>query len=320
MEFEEYYEEAREDINDKLIEVLGEKAEDKDMHEIFHAGIEGGKRFRPTLTLLTFDMLGGQNRERALTHSSIIELIHEASLIQDDALDYDKTRRGKDSIWVRMMKKSMRGLAKVFPDTLPGELNPKVISAVMSDNILIGDGLLAMALRLIEDPEILKAFSEGIYALSKGAFEEADTYLSSKLFGSSEDRYMRIIRGKTASLFYTATYVGAISADAEGEEKSKAKEMGMYLGICYQIADDLSEGDVPSNVDAKKLLLKYADEFDEMIRAFPRNEYRDMFITVLPYMVNKLLKEQEFPKYIAKSTKNGYMWVDNNEAKRLGIR
>lgn len=308
MEFKDYYHRTRKEINSRLATIFKEEVEDQDFHDMLHYAVKGGKRFRPTLTMLMFDMLGGKQRQRALTHAAIIELIHEASLAQDDALDYDKIRRGKDSVWMRLLKKATRGLNNLLPTGLPKELSPRTISTLMAGNVVSADGILAFGLRLLDDPEVMRAFSEGILSLSKGAIKEVDNMLIDQLFGTSKDKYKSIIKGKTASLFATSTHVGAISASASRAEKENARQLGLHLGMCYQVADDLSEGDLPRGINGQELLSKEATNYDRILARFDKNDYRDMFAELLLFMVNKLMAEEDYDQQLVRVEPEVFKW------------
>jgi len=308
MNFEAYYRRTREEINERLNQILTNEVQDKDFHDLLHYAIEGGKRFRPTLTLLMFDMLQGKQRKKALTHGAIIELIHEASLVQDDALDYDKIRRGRDSLWVRLLKKSVRGLHKKLFRFLPRELSPKTMTRLMAGNMASSSGILALGLKLLDDPLIMRSLSEGMLSLSHGAMKEVDNMFRAQLVGTSEEKYLMIIKGKTASLFATSTHVGAISARVDKDKRENARQLGLYLGMCYQLADDVSEGDIPNGVDGKQLLIEQAAKYDRTLGQFKQNQYRDMFEQVLPYMINKLMAEENYPQKIVRTKPEVFTW------------
>lgn len=309
MNFAEYYNTQRDEINDRISEILHETDDDKGLRMIIQEAMKGGKRFRPTLTMLSFDVFGGEKRRHALTHASMIELIHLSSLVHDDVVDFDKTRRGNPSMWMRLLFKGLEGVGKVLPQNTPAELKPKTLTALMANNILVGDGIWALALQLIEDKEILRAVTEAVLALSEGAFKEMNSYFKVKIFGSTEEEYVQKIVGKTSSLFALSTHVGSICADASRRDRENARKLGMDLGTCYQLADDISEGDVPRKVDGKKLLEHYAKEYDEVVAKLPDNTYKDMFYELLPYMINKLMAEESQDEYFYRTT-DGYIWAE----------
>lgn len=316
--FEKYYERQREDINDRIQEMLEDSDADREMRETIHHAIEGGKRFRPTLCILTFDLYGGDDRKRVLTHASIIELIHQVSLAHDDIVDMDEERRGKKTLWKKLISRSLKGVGKAMPDNFLGELNPLIWGKIMGDNVLLGDGMVGVGLRFIEDPAAMRAFSEGMCSLAEGAFLEADSYVKTKLFGTSEEKYINIIKGKTASLFALSTQVGAISATTTIKEQERLRKLGLYLGICYQLADDLSENEVPKGVDPKPLLKQYAHRYDELLEELPENKYRRVFKQLVPYMTNKLMSQEDYPEAFIKVKDEGYQFVDAEKVTWLG--
>lgn len=139
---------------------------------------------------------------------AIIELIHLASLLHDDVIDGSNMRRGKLSI-----------------------------NAIHGDNIaiMLGDILYSKAFYEVSllSQSISCIVSQAVLKLSLGELE--DVKLSNK-FNDNEDKYLLMIENKTAALIEASTYGAGILS---GESSDKYKNYGRYLGIAYQIIDDL---------------------------------------------------------------------------------
>lgn len=174
----------------------------------------GGKKLRPILLLLSTESLGGEVRN-ALPAASAIELLHNFTLVHDDIMDNDDTRRGRQTVHQKW----------------------DVATA-----LLAGDGLVAVAYkRLLEThsprlPEILQLFTNGIIELCEGQaldkeFETRDSITMAD--------YMEMISKKTACLLSLCTQIGGIVAGAGRAELEGLKQFGECLGRAFQIQDDV---------------------------------------------------------------------------------
>lgn len=171
-----------------------------------HALLSGGKRVRPTLTVLSCEAVGG-SLDDALEYAVGIELIHSASLVVDDIIDRAAIRRGVDSTW----------------------------AAHDHDGALIGShGLVAEALaRFSRDPRALDRITDTLVELGEG---EATELVSEPV---TRDAYVELARRKTGALFRAAAEVGAI---AGGGDPAAIDGLGMYaerVGVAFQIRDDV---------------------------------------------------------------------------------
>jgi octaprenyl-diphosphate synthase len=179
------------------------------------AGVNGhlmamrGKMFRPTLVLLASGV-AGRRSERAVTLAAVVELVHLATLVHDDAVDHSALRRGMPTI---------------------NALFSHQISVIM------GDYLYSRALaELVEKSDFaaLRVLTRATIAMTVGEMRQL-TALEALAF--SEADYDELIRSKTASLISAACEVGALSgADAHREALAR---YGERLGMAFQIADDL---------------------------------------------------------------------------------
>ena len=171
----------------------------------------GGKRIRPSLTLLS-GQLHNYRLEILLHMAAAIELMHTATLVHDDAIDKSDTRRGRPTIY------------KLWG------VDPAV---------LLGDYLFAKAGVEVADTQnvrAIKLFSQTLSIISRGELNQAKNAFN--LNQNREDYFQRIF-GKTASLFSLSTESGGILSQADEHSIEILKEYGRDLGLAFQIVDDI---------------------------------------------------------------------------------
>ncbi len=170
-----------------------------------------GKKVRPVLVLLSADLCGTIN-ERSYRGAALVEILHTATLIHDDVIDEADTRRG-------------------FPS----------INAIWKNkiSILMGDYLLARGLLLCldnNDFHFLKITSTAVKRMSEGEIHQIQ---KSRQLNTDEETYLRIIGDKTASLLSTCCEIGAASTSTDPEVHERLRKYGEYVGLAFQIRDDL---------------------------------------------------------------------------------
>ena len=172
---------------------------------------KSGKQLRPMLVLLTAKMCGVVN-ESTIFGALSLELLHTASLIHDDVVDDTLERRGKPSVNARWTNK----IAILSGDYI---LSKSLTCATKTDNLPILKAIANIGMQL-SDGELLQ--------LVNAQFSE-----------TAEKNYFTIIRKKTALLFSTCTEVGGLSVNANEASLIHLRNFGEYLGICFQIKDDV---------------------------------------------------------------------------------
>ena len=171
----------------------------------------GGKRLRALLTLGCAKLCGYSKGGRDINLAACVELIHGATLMHDDVIDFSETRRGKkttNSIWGNQ------------------------------SSILVGDYLLSRCFEMIVEDgnlEVLKLLSSTSSKIAQGEILQLQHKGETDML---EETYLQIISSKTAVLFSAATKVGAILSDKENKEKEALEFYGKNLGLTFQIADD----------------------------------------------------------------------------------
>jgi len=170
-----------------------------------------GKEIRPALVLMSARMFGDIST-RSYVAGTMIELLHTATLIHDDVVDEAEKRRGFLSI--NKIWKNKAG-------------------------VLLGDFLLSKGLLIAlehEEYQLLQVLSDSVKKMSEGELRQLKT---SKLFNMTEDRYYQIISEKTASLIAACCQCGTITATPDREKQQAMYEIGMDIGMAFQIKDDL---------------------------------------------------------------------------------
>jgi octaprenyl-diphosphate synthase len=193
-----------------------------------------GKQLRPIFVLLLAKLCGTVN-ESTYRAAALIELLHTATLVHDDVVDDADMRRGLFSI-----------------------------NAVWKNKIavLVGDYLLSKGLLLSlnnNDFRILRILSEAVKEMSEGELLQIE---KSRKLDITEEVYYEIIKAKTASLIASACAAGAYSSSQDEVIAEKAKQLGMSIGMAFQIKDDLfdytqnnSGKPVGNDIKEKKLTL-----------------------------------------------------------------
>lgn len=170
-----------------------------------------GKEIRPTLVFMTARMFGDVDKKSYIA-ATMIELLHTATLIHDDVVDEADIRRGFLSI--NKLWKNKAG-------------------------VLLGDFLLSKGLLIALDHkeyQQLQILSNAVKLMSEGELRQMKT---AKLFNMTEERYFQIISEKTASLIAACCECGATATSDDPEVIRAMREIGMNIGIAFQIKDDL---------------------------------------------------------------------------------
>lgn len=175
----------------------------------------GGKRLRPMLLLLAARAArGGQRPDLAATPAlgAMVEIMHTATLVHDDIVDEADTRRGQDSL------NSLLGndLSVLIGDFLYIQ---SMALAVEQDNRRIVATMCDVTMRMIEGMLLEKA---------RGGF-----------LGLTRAEHLRVLRLKTAYLFYGCGKMGAMIVEAPAEVETALGDACMNLGMAFQVADDL---------------------------------------------------------------------------------
>ena len=210
LDFREVIKEELEQFDVYLTEAL--KSNNHRVSDIVnHAFKVEGKRIRPTLVLLVAKACGGVTT--GSYHGAVtVELLHTATLVHDDVIDESLMRRGQASV---------NALFDNQRSVLGGDylLSTAILQSVKTGNM-----------------EIVEIISELGKNLSEG---ELDQFALANEVIIDEAEYFEVINKKTASLLYACAKIGAITGGASRHNIEEFGRMGRYLGIAFQIRDDI---------------------------------------------------------------------------------
>lgn len=175
-----------------------------------HIVNSGGKRLRPVLLLLItrhFNYSGDQH----INLAAIIEFIHTATLLHDDVVDASMLRRGKETANQRWGNEA---------------------------SVLVGDFLYSRAFQMMvksKSMRIMEILSNATNVIAEG---EVQQLINRHDPETSEERYLEVIRNKTAKLFEAAGQLAAVICDRPPEEEQALASYGAHLGAAFQLIDD----------------------------------------------------------------------------------
>jgi octaprenyl-diphosphate synthase len=176
-----------------------------------HILLSGGKRVRPLLFILAAQMCGHRSNNLA-DFSTIFEYLHAATLLHDDVIDEASLRRGittANTIWG----------------------NHAVI--------LVGDFLLSKALSIAVTTDRLKILKVLAQTTTKMAEGEILQLIHAGNLDLTEAEYFEVITRKTAILMSAACQIGGILAGAPSAQEEALTQMGLHLGLTFQLVDDI---------------------------------------------------------------------------------
>lgn len=171
----------------------------------------GGKRLRPVLTLAAA-RLCGYDGPFHIHLAATVEFIHTATLLHDDVVDDSKQRRGRPT-------------ANLLWDN--------------QSSVLVGDYLFARSFQLMVETGSLRVLDILSNAAATIAEGEVLQLTAARNLETTEETYLKVVRGKTAALFSAATQVGGVIAGTDPATEQALFTYGDALGLAFQIVDDL---------------------------------------------------------------------------------
>ncbi len=170
----------------------------------------GGKRLRPLLTLAAARLCGYEG-DHHIRLAATVEFIHTATLLHDDVVDESARRRGRPTANLLWDNKS---------------------------SVLVGDYLFARSFQLMVETgslRVLDILSDASATIAEG---EVLQLTAARDLDTTEETYLRVVRGKTAALFAAAAEVGGVIAGATEDQIAGLRGYGDALGISFQMVDD----------------------------------------------------------------------------------
>ena len=191
----------------------------------------GGKRMRPTLTVLAANALNYQGKDH-ISIAAIIEFIHTATLLHDDVVDESNMRRGRETA-----------------NALFGN----------SASVLVGDFLYTRSFQMmveLDHMRIMKILSDATNIVAEG---EVLQLMNCNDPDTTESSYMEVIYCKTAKLFEAATQLAAVVSKQPDNIEKAMQEYGKHLGTAFQLVDDIMD----YTADAKEMGKNVGDDLAE---------------------------------------------------------
>jgi geranylgeranyl pyrophosphate synthase len=239
-ELEQFLAASRAAVDAELTRLLADRADDDGdpgrlREAMRYAVLGGGKRLRPAIVLGAAQAIAGPERAKAaLPAAAAVELLHAYTLVHDDlpAMDDDQLRRGQPTVHVAF-----------------GEATA----------ILAGDGLLTLAFGALASLGAHAADAVAVLAARAGArgllAGQCRDLAAETAAPTSLAALERIHAEKTGALFAAAAELGAIAVGADARTRAALGQYGLVLGIAFQHADDLDDGDQPTfAADARRRL------------------------------------------------------------------
>lgn len=185
----------------------------------------GGKRMRPALLLLAARAYGCAGAEPHLL-AAVIEFIHTSTLLHDDVVDESELRRGR-----------------------------KTANAIWGNAgaVLSGDFLYSRSFQMMVESgrmEVMRVLADATNAIAEGEVLQLMNIGDPEV---SEERYLRVIELKTARLFQAAAQLGAICAEQPQQVQQQAATFGHWLGMAFQMVDDLLDYTADPEASGKNL-------------------------------------------------------------------
>jgi len=200
----------------------------KTFHEMltYHMGWTGegagpdatGKRIRPLMMLLT-TAASGDDWQHALPAAAAVELVHNFSLVHDDIQDNSSKRRGRDTVWAKW--------------GAPMAINVGDALFVLSNQAIIDLKENYPAETVVQAAEIL---NNTCLDLTRGQFMDMSYEERTDL---TTDDYWPMIAGKTAALLSACCHLGSLLGGAEEAKQDAYRSFGQYLGLAFQVQDDI---------------------------------------------------------------------------------
>ncbi|MEF3194289.1 MAG: octaprenyl diphosphate synthase, partial [Halothiobacillaceae bacterium] len=191
----------------------------------------GGKRLRPLLHLLAARAVGYEG-EHHYTLAAVIEFIHTSTLLHDDVVDESGMRRGRETA------------NAVFGNAA---------------SVLVGDFLYSRAFQLmvsVGSMRVMEILADATNIIAEG---EVMQLMNCHDPDTTEERYMEVIRCKTAQLFEAAGRLAGVLAGAPPEVEAALAAYGLHLGNAFQLMDDALD----YKADPEKLGKNVGDDLAE---------------------------------------------------------
>ncbi|MCD6445051.1 polyprenyl synthetase family protein [Candidatus Bathyarchaeota archaeon] len=182
----------------------------------------GGKRLRPFMLVKSYEACGGEG-EKPYPAAAGVEILHTFTLIHDDIIDRDETRRGVPTVHV------LWGIPQAI---ISGDMLFALVFRTLSKglrDIGVEDSVIV---------EVVGRFSKTLIDICAG--QTMDMVMAEKpTTAVTVDEYMEMIKLKTAVLYMASAEIGGLLAGASSEELEALRSYGLNSGLAFQMIDDV---------------------------------------------------------------------------------
>jgi len=201
-------------INSYLSDLRNHSPYDDEINDLIdQILLNGGKRIRPLICLLSFEMISNEQRnDSSLAAACSLEIIHNASLLIDDIFDKDIYRRQEKSFYLKYSTFAALSISY--------SLSSLALSLASKTNVI----------------EIVDELIKAIHTLSTSLFLE-QKFRSGKN-KMTKDEALQLIDRKTSSLFEAASVIGVLLGNSSKEDRESMKHFGKLFGRAFQLKDD----------------------------------------------------------------------------------
>ncbi|MBO0724211.1 MAG: polyprenyl synthetase family protein [Blastocatellia bacterium] len=172
----------------------------------------GGKRVRPALLILSAKIFGEEINAAVIQMAMVMEFLHTATLVHDDVIDGAEMRRGRQAVSAQWGNETA---------------------------VLMGDWLYMSAFEIAlqqRNLAILDTLTDATRKMTEGELIQLALVGNMRI---TEDQHLEIVARKTGYLFSASCRVGGILRGANEDERRALSDYGLYLGIAFQLVDDL---------------------------------------------------------------------------------
>ena len=200
------------DLEPAIAEIINQPGSPRAVYEpISYILSLGGKRIRPAMVLAAYKLYKDDFSTEVMQVAQAVEMFHNFTLLHDDIMDNSPLRRGQETVHIK------------WDDA----------TAILSGDLLQIEVYEKLA--EVGNVEILKLFNKMARELCEGQmndmqFEQMDVV--------SNEAYLDMIRQKTAVLLGFSLQAGAILGGASKEEGEKLYDLGISIGLSFQLMDD----------------------------------------------------------------------------------
>ena len=265
-----YSKDVERKINDELMHYSWSS-----FYDPMRYAVEGGKLVRPLILTLAAESVGNGG-EDPNSAAVAVELLHTESIIHDDIIDQEISRRERMAFHVKYG---------------------------YSASVLTADFVFGMILDIssrYNDHAVARELSSAAVRMCEGEFREMK--IDPINFRIGWEDYISIVSQKTASLFQTAAKIGAIIGEGTKEEVNAFSNYGLHLGIAYQIQDDILDWDEDGKITKaleinpsfgdistylKKMTRRYADKAQKDLSLLKHSSAKDYLLELADFTVSR---------------------------------